>query len=393
MAPEPGANVTLDCTEVRRRVVERLRPLFGKLPTGYRLSPDLAVDTVVYAAAVGKSLHAACATLARTVDDTTLRDALNTAFPAEDVRKIEQRVNALLLADIPDHVRQTRQDIAIDLHDVPYYGRVADLDGWICRGKARAGTTHFVRIATAYLMLDGLRITLGVRFVRPTYRHEDLVSTLLVKVRRAGLRVRCVWLDRGFASVAVVRRLEHLRLPAVIACPIRGRTGGTRALCRGRGSYSTNYTLVGDHGACTVRMAVVRGYVHHRGQPKRARWFLYILVGLSWPAHQVQSQYRRRFGIESSYRCLGQVRPRTSSHNPALRFLWLSIGLLLVNAWTLLRYECCRVQLPAHGFRRTPIIREDRHRFRLDRMCTFLRHAIESTYGLLVAIPITTPSS
>jgi putative transposase len=388
MALKLVSNGTLDSETVRKTVIERLRPLFQKISAGYRLDRDMALNTVVYAATQGQSLHAACAALTHTVDDNTLRDALNAAFPANSVRTLEQQVNGLLLADLPDEVRAGRRDIAIDLHDVPYYGRVAELDGWICRGKARSGTTHFVRIATAYLMLDGLRINLAVRFVRPTFELADVVSTLLVGLRRTGLRVCCVWLDRGFASVAVIQRLQSLRLPAIIACPIRGQDGGTRALCRGRVSYTTSYTMNSQYSSCTVRMAVVRGYVHNRGQSKRARWFLYIQVGLAWTPQQVHSQYRRRFGIESSYRCLGQVRPRTTSRNPALRFLWLSIGLLLVNAWTLLRYKYCRVRLPARGFRRQPVMREVRNLFRLDRMRSFLRHAIEAIYGFLDSIPI-----
>lgn len=389
MAPEPTVNRTLTCETVRKMVVDRLRPLFAKVHPGYRLDQEMAVNTVVYAAAERLSLHSACAALAGAVDDNTLRDALNAAFPATSVGELERCVNDLLLAGLPAAVRSTRQNIAIDLHDVPYYGRVAELDGWLCRNKARAGTTYFVRIATAYLMLDGLRLNLAVRFVRPTHATADLVSTMVVRLRRAGMRIRCLWLDRGFASTAVIGRLDDLRLPAVIACPIRGRDGGTRALCRGRASYTTLYTLSSPHRSCSVRMAIVRGTIHNRTKAKRFRWFLYIQVGVRLTPQQVHSQYRRRFGIESSYRCLRQVRPRTTSRNPALRFLLLSIGLLLVNTWTLVRYEGCRVKLPARGFRRQPVLREDRDRFRLDRMRTFLRHAIELLYGLVESIHVT----
>jgi hypothetical protein len=46
--------------------------------------------------------------------------------------------------------------------------------------------------------------------------------------------------------------------------------------------------------------------------------------------------YRRRFGIETSYRQLHQVRARTSSRNPALRLLLVGLALLIVNLWVLL---------------------------------------------------------
>ena len=47
----------------------------------------------------------------------------------------------------------------------------------------------------------------------------------------------------------------------------------------------------------------------------------------------VRDLYRRRFGIESSYRQLGEVRPRTSSPDGVIRLLWVAIGLVLRNAW------------------------------------------------------------
>lgn len=390
MAPEPGEYGTLTSEAVRSVAAERLRPLMAGIGTGYRVSPDVMLDVLIYAAATGKSLHSAALALESAPDDTTLRDCLNAAFRPEGVMQLQAQVNKLLLADLPGELFETRQDLAIDFHDLPFYGQVSDLNGWLCRGKARDGTTHFLRVATAYVMRDGLRFTLAVHFVRPTHRTADILSRMLVRVRRAGLKIACLWLDRGFASVAVVRRLENLRIPAVIACPIRGEQGGTRALCRGRASYTTTYTMHGPYGTCcTVPVAVVYGYVKRRGQRRRARWFLYLLIGVRFTPQAVHARYRRRFGIESSYRCLGQVRPRTNSRNPAYRYLCTAIGLVLLNVWTALRFQYCQVRLPAHGFRRQAVIKEDRSLFRLHRLRDFLRHAIEQRHRLCTWILVT----
>ena len=51
----------------------------------------------------------------------------------------------------------------------------------------------------------------------------------------------------------------------------------------------------------------------------------------------VRDLYRLRFGIESSYRQLGRVRPRTSTTNGVVRLLWVAIGLILRNAWVRFR--------------------------------------------------------
>jgi putative transposase len=378
MAPEPVGNPTFTDEMVRNSAVERLGPLVDGVDGGYRVDQAMLLDALVYAAAEAKSLHSACGSLADIADDNTLRDYLNAAFPVGSVLCLERQINELLLADLPAELFEYRHDIAIDFHDVPFYGQVSDLDGWVCRGEARAGTTRFLRIATAYLMRDGLRFNLAVRFVGPGHKKADVLSTLLVWLRRHRLRISCLWLDRGFASVEVIQRLEDLRLAAVIACPIRGQQGGTKALCRGRCSYTTTYTMrSADHGACRVRLAVVRAFTTGRRRPLRARWLLYIQVGCRLSPHAIHAAYRRRFGIEASYRILGQLRPRTSSRNPATRFLFLGVGLVLINVWTSLRYRLCRLSLPARGFRRRAIAREDRDRFRLARFKDFISHAVE----------------
>ena len=92
-------------------------------------------------------------------------------------------------------------------------------------------------------------------------------------------------------------------------------------------------------------------------------------------------RYPRRFGIESSYRQLGQVRVHTNARNPALRFFYLALALFLLNVWTFLRCLSSRV-IDKGPFRL------DLNRFRLSRFRAFLRRAIEKAYGTIDEIPV-----
>ena len=47
----------------------------------------------------------------------------------------------------------------------------------------------------------------------------------------------------------------------------------------------------------------------------------------------MQETYRRRFGIESSYRQLRQAKLRTATRSALLRLLYVGIALLLRNVW------------------------------------------------------------
>src|SRR5512137_2551157 len=72
-------------------------------------------------------------------------------------------------------------------------------------------------------------------------------------------------------------------------------------------------------------------------------WLIYVLLNVpDLTARQVRKAYRRRFGIESSYRLLEQVRGRTTARNAALRFLWMGIALLIGNIWIALHWTFLR---------------------------------------------------
>ncbi len=209
----------------------------------------------------------------------------------------------------------------------------------------------------------------------------SILQRLLKRGRALGFRAKVLYLDKGFSTGEIIRYLQQTHQPTVIACPIRGKQGkgGTRALCHGRKHYRTRYTFT---DGTTADLAVVPTLTRDKKTRKRKRtWLVYGLIPLDWSAKKAQQRYRRRFGIESSYRQLGQVRAHTNSRNVALRFFYLALALLLLNVWTYLRCLC------------TPIIatgpfRLDLNQFRLARFIAFLRRAIEHTFGTIDSIPV-----
>ncbi|HKH21202.1 MAG TPA: hypothetical protein VKB53_10050 [Gammaproteobacteria bacterium] len=96
---------------------------------------------------------------------------------------------------------------------------------------------------------------------------------------------------------------------------------------------------------------------------------------------RVRRQYRRRFGIESGYRLMEALRARTTSPNPALRFVLMGLALLIVNMW--IRLHWLFLRLPGRGPRRVA-----RWRFPLDRMCCLLTRALERFSGAIAAIDL-----
>jgi putative transposase len=250
---------------------------------------------------------------------------------------------------------------------------------WV-RGEAHDGTTRFYRVATAYLMRHGLRLTLAIRFVLPEDDTVTVLDHLLGRLDTLGLQANRLFLDKGFAGTAVLAYLTERCQPAVIACPIRGKTGGTRALCRGQRSYRTTHTFTaGDKTRFTAEVAVCRTLTTARRTQRmvrRATWLIFILIHLDLPPKRVRRLYRRRFGVESSYRCAGQVRGWTTSRNAAYRFVLIGLSFLLLNVWLVLRWHV--TQVPRRGRRWL-----DTQRFALSQCVTLLRRALEHHYGVV----------
>jgi len=101
---------------------------------------------------------------------------------------------------------------------------------------------------------------------------------------------------------------------------------------------------------------------------------------------QIQTSYRRRFGIEASFRCLNQTRATTTTKNAALHFFLMGLAHVILNTWILLRFNYSQVCRRGRLGRRI-----DESRFRLRHMASFLRSVIEKVYGLCTSIFASSP--
>jgi len=367
----------LKANDVHAYTLETLKEHLNIKADGYICKTEMILNVLIKASAENSSLEAASADLEESADSNTIREYLNEALPIKELREQERQVNEALASCTPEDVVRTAIEIAIDFHDEPFYGKQAGTRQVTCAGQAKKGTTHFVRIATAYIIWRQVRLTLAVRYVLPEDETLEILKFLLKHLKKLGFKAKVLYMDKGFSSTAIIQYLTAQQQSAIIACPIRGKTGGTRALCRGRSSYSTKYTFT-DGTSTNIAMKASR--VPNASGKLRRKWLAFILILLDWQPDKVYEEYRRRFGIECSYRMLRRVRASTTSRNPSLRFFLLGVGLILVNAWVFLRWTFSR--LMQRGPRRV-----DLSRFRLNRFTKFLVRTVEKIYGTISSVP------
>jgi len=346
---------------------------------GYRCDAAMLVDVLIKAASENSSVEAACADLAGVADSNTIREHLNAQFEVSQLWQQEAQLNQALARHIPEQMPRGGLEIALDFHDEPFYGQSPELRSYAVRDRAQKGTTRFYRIASAYVIWRQVRLTLAVTYVLPEHDKVTVVTTLMQRIKRLGFHATVLYLDKGFCCGEVIRYLQAQKQAAILACPIRGQAGGTKALCQGRKSYRTPYTFT---DGTTVDLVMVATLPKRRTGKRARKWLAYVVLALpDWTPKQVKRAYRRRFGIECSYRQLRRLRIMTNSRNPAFRFFVLGFGLLLVTIWAHLRWLFCRIK--ARGRAR---IAETQ--LRLQQFACMLRRSVEYLYGVVMTIPI-----
>ena len=373
----------LTAQEVLRHAQELLEEKLPLNAEGYKCTTDDLFKVLLGVAATKSTLEAVCADLVGTPDPHPIRGYVHEQLGVEELPELEQQLNAALAAEVPRQVRRHGQEVASDYHDRPYYGKGEQAHELWVRGKAKDGTTRFYRVATASVVLNGLRLTLALHFVLPGDDTVSVLDLLLKRVKAHGLRVSCLLLDKGFESIAVLEYLTRQGQAALIACPIRGTTGGTRALCQGHKSYGTSPTFKGPQGVeFTASLLVCRVFTTARRTGRHVRhadWLVFVQLHLALSPRYARHLYRSRFGIETSYRCEGQVRGWTTAKNPAYRFVLIALAFVLLNVWIHLRWLF--TQVPRRGGRWL-----DTPRFPLARFAKFLQRALEMWYGCVRAI-------
>ena len=314
----------LEAEDVRKMAEELLLEEISLQTEGYKITTSMALNVLMKAAVERRSIDAVCDDLADVVDGNTLREAVNRSLKVEDLRHHEEEFNAALAECIPAQMPRVGLEMAIDFHNEPFYGKTQAMRDYTCRGEASEGTTYFWRIASLYVIWRGVRLTLALTYVLPKESPLSIVKRLLARRSALGFRSKVLYVDKGFCSTELIQYLEETHEPSVLACTIRGKAGGTRALCRGRKAYRTTHTF---SNGTTPAVAVVPSLKRDKKTKKRRRtWLVYVIIRLDWSAKKTQQRYRHRFGIESSYRQLGELRAHTNSRNVALRFFFLALA-------------------------------------------------------------------
>ena len=237
-------------------------------------------------------------------------------------------------------------DIAIDIHKIPYYGKLIE-PNYIKSGiQDGAGTTKFIHFITCSIVVAGKRFTIDAIPIHFSDSLEELVKKLIRRAK-SKIRIRHVYLDRGFDRTEVIEVLKKNNvkfiMPKIKTPTVKDYYDKSEA-CKSRvikdfkiGDKTTvNLYLVDDEDG------IKRAFSTNLDIPEQL-------------AHYLFRFYKFRWGIETSYRQMDHdFLARTTSRNFHLRLFYFLFSVCLLNLWVLV--NLC-VSLKVYGrLSETPVI-------------------------------------
>jgi putative transposase len=318
---------------------------------GTKCTASTLYQVLLIAAARVVSIFAACRDLADAPTDQTIRNALAESLPG--ITELERRLNLALVTQLSKALRRKARMIAIDLTLIPYHGKPLEDEKEIYRSSPKSGTTHFHAYASAVVVHKGHRYTLALVHVEHGEAMKDVVQRLLRIVRRRDVKIKCLLLDKGFFSVEVISYLKRAGHGFLIPAVPRGRkpkgrkqATGLRAIQKKNNGYY-RHRLQGkidgkDHSTQVTICVASKSYTHKKSGKRRRKKLMYAVWKVRRSPREIRETYRKRFGIETSYRQLNEARIRTCTRDPRLRLLFVGIALVLRNVWVWLHFKLAK---------------------------------------------------
>jgi hypothetical protein len=369
-----------DIHSVARSALKRSLPWhnYGKLVTVQKL-----LDLLLLTSLLSWSISATARRLRFGFSHETARGALH-----DNLHGLDQLTHGLVDALYmfgSRHLRRRLWVVAIDEHRCPFYGDRSTPG--VTGGPKKQGTKYAYGYATAALVHHRHRFTVGLVALTESVGPHEVVAALLAQMHARGLKIRGVVLDSGFDSGEVLLSLQERGLSYTV--PLR-RKGNKRN--RRNAIWDLDVGTVSE--VCwrtdkTRKQVSTQALVWQLPREKRKKVFAFG----GWDEAQARSQirrarlakrwYRKRFGIETSYRQMRQCQARTTKKDIRYRLLLIGIALLLRQVWVWLTRHLAEGQ----RLRPTQWVGE----MPLEVMATWLADLLKSKYKPPKEIPISRP--
>ncbi len=231
-----------------------------------------------------------------------------------------------------DLFKQTRVTAAVDCTNIIFYGRRSTLGTHST--KTSDGPMTCYRYITINLVDNGRRFTLmAIPFTRLDSQNKLL--TQLLSYARQRVRIGLVLLDKGFYSEKTIQIIaDQFKLNYIIGCPKNSRI---KKMIEETPApyYVDNYKMKG----ITHNLVIDEGINRH-GEEMTFCFATNLPQNnddMKGSVKMISSLYRKRWGIETSYRIVKRTFGlRTTSRDFRIRLFYFFFSVILYDLWILI---------------------------------------------------------
>ena len=241
-------------------------------------------------------------------------------------------------------------DIAIDCHDIPFYG---DKNTPGIRGIKRKSGSSWGKSFCTLDIIGTSQLTLDVIDINGLNKNYFIfMESLFKRLEIMGVKIGTAYLDKEFFNKAVISKLDELKIDFVIAA--KSNQVINRELKNHQkewGNTSTIFEYQFQQGGPSFTIVAIY-------DEKREK---YILFATNKKAESIEKfektipeEYRKRWNIETGYRVKNDFKIRTCTKSPVARVLFFIVQCIMYNVLNMLKSV---VEITSHELK--SLINED----------------------------------
>jgi len=341
----------------------------------YTLDPKKGWQTVLHASVEQTSIHAITDQTTKTPCSDRVLEWLGTVVPDEFERAVNdqlaEQARTMLVAKTP-------RTVCLDFVDRHYHGHYYRVPTELCTTTPRDGTSTCHRYCAAFVLTRAKPMILAFTWVHGDESYADAAERVLGRVVEIGLTIECLLADRGFASAACI---DLFRTVGPTIVPIIRRGEKLATLLDTHVSYWSEYAMY-EGTAREVRFPLAICVSYQQGKRGKQGLLVQAYAACEQAARtpkQVERKYRDRSAIETSFRTFREALATTTSPNPGIRLVYVSVAFLLRNLWLIVRWAV--LAHPRRGGRALPAW------FTFKRFRKWIGHALDEELGWIWEVP------
>ena len=226
-----------------------------------------------------------------------------------------------------------------DDHDIPVHFKDI-IEEYMTKGMPKGGTSKKLRFTTVKIVGGHVGLTVAIHLTGKKHKKADIVRLQLKQMENSGVKSKSHLLDKGFCNTETIRALLGMKqrfiMPAVKTSKVKA---AIESYAAGTGNAVVRYTMRNKNKniQVTVTLVMVKKRGAKKTDPVTEQYVAFVTDASLHKAMallaNIPEEYRKRWDIETGYRCAKQIRPVTCSKNPSIRLVLFYFTMIMYNVW------------------------------------------------------------